>query len=255
VAFEAYFEAAHRALDRVAREQGDSIRRAAALVADALGAGAVLHVFGSGHSHLLAEEVFYRAGGLAAVNPILDRRLMFLDGALESTRAEREPGYAAEILEREDIRSSDAAIVISNSGRNNVPIEMALALQGRGVSVIAITSVAHSRAVAAQHESGRKLYEIADVVIDTAIPAGDAAIALPATPIRMGPLSTLVGAAIVHSVSIEAASLLVERGIAPPVLASANLDTTSQEDLERALAAYADRIRYLDVPRRRVEER
>jgi uncharacterized phosphosugar-binding protein len=255
VAFEAYFDAAHRALERVAREQGESIRRAAALVADALVAGAVLHVFGAGHSHLLAEEAFYRAGGLAAVNPILDRRLIFLDGVLESTRAEREPGYAVEILEREDIRSKDAAIVISNSGRNNVPVEMALGLQARGVSVIGVTSVEHSRAVAPQHESGRKLYQIADVVIDTSIPAGDAAIVLPSTTTRMGPLSTLVGAAIVHSVSIEAAALLVERGMTPPVLVSANLDTTSQEDLERMLAAYADRIRYLDVPRRRVEGR
>ena len=250
MAFEAYFEEAHRALDRVAREQESPIRSAAALIADALATGGVVHVFGCGHSHLLAEEAFYRAGGLAAVNPILDRRLMFFDGALASTRAEREPGYAAEILEREDVRTNDAAIVVSNSGRNALPVEMALALQARGVSVIAITSVAHSRSVSSQHASGRKLYEIADVVIDTGIPAGDAAVVVPATSIRMGPLSTLVGAAIVHAVSIEAAARLVERGIAPPVLVSANLDTTSQEDLERMLAAYADRIRYLDVPRR-----
>jgi uncharacterized phosphosugar-binding protein len=255
VAFEAYFDAAHGALDKVAREQGDAIRRAGAAVADALTAGNILHIFGAGHSHLLAEEAFYRAGGLAAINPILDRRLMFFDGVLASTRAEREPGYAADILEREDVRSGDAAIVVSNSGRNVVPIEMAMALQTRGVSVIAITSRGHSRATSSRHSSGRKLYEIADIVIDTAIPAGDAVVVLPGTSIRMGPLSTLVGAAIIHSVCIEAAAGLLERGTAPPVLASANLDTTSEADLERTLAAYANRIRYLDVPGKHGGER
>lgn len=248
MAFERYIDAARHALDRLTRDERASIRSAAAAVADALDAGGVLHVFGAGHSHLLAEEAFYRAGGLAAINPILDLRLMFVDGALASTHAERQPGYAAGILEREDVRAVDAAIVASNSGRNAVPIEMALALRARGATVIAITSLAHSRAVTARHASGRKLFEVADIVIDTGVPAGDAAITLPGTAFRMGPLSTLVGAAIVHSVLIEAAALLVERGREPPVLASANLDSTSQSDLEQLLARYAGRIRYLDVP-------
>jgi uncharacterized phosphosugar-binding protein len=197
----------------------------------------------------LAEEAFYRAGGLAAINPILDRRLMFFDGVMASTEAEREPGYAGWILEREDVRAADAAIVASNSGRNAVPIEMAIELQKRGVKVIAITSLTHSRSVAPRHALGRRLFEIADIVIDTGTPAGDAAIVLSGSAIRMGPLSTVVGAAIVHAIQIEAAALLVHRGQTPPVLASANLDTTSRDDLERTLARYAGRIRYLDVPR------
>ncbi|MBA2259576.1 MAG: SIS domain-containing protein [Acidobacteria bacterium] len=248
MAFEIYIEEARRALDRLAREEAGSIRAAAAAVADALEAGGVLHVFGAGHSHILAEEAFYRAGGLAAINPILDRRLMFFDGVMASTQAEREPGYARCILEREDIRAVDAAIVASNSGRNAVPIEMAIELHRRGVKVIAITSLTHSRAVAPRHDLGRRLFEIADIVIDTGTPAGDAAIAIPGSASRMGPLSTIVGAAIVHAVQIEAAALLRQRGLEPPVLASANLDTTSQDDLERTLARYAGRIRYLDVP-------
>jgi uncharacterized phosphosugar-binding protein len=248
MAFETYLEEARRALDRLGREEGGSIRAAAAAVADALEAGGVLHVFGAGHSHMLAEEAFYRAGGLAAINPILDRRLMFFDGVMASTQAEREPGYAGCILEREDVRAVDAAIVASNSGRNAVPIEMAVELQKRGVKVIAITSLAHSRAVASRHALGRRLFEIADIVIDTGTPAGDAAIAVPGGAFRMGPLSTVVGAAIVHAIQIEAASLLLQRGHEPPVLASANLDTTSQDDLKRTLARYAGRIRYLDVP-------
>jgi len=248
MAFEAYLAEARRALERLSGQQGGSIAAAAAAVTSALEADGVLHVFGCGHSHLLAEEAFYRAGGLAAVNPILDPRLMFLEGALASTHAERESGYAARILEREDVRAVDAAIVASNSGRNAVPIEMALEFRARGVKVIAITSVAHAQTVAARHASGRRLFEIADIVVDTGIAAGDAAITLPGSALKMGPLSTVVGAAIVHAIVIEAAALLVQRGHDPLVLPSANLDTTSHEDLERILSRYAGRIRYLDVP-------
>lgn len=251
MAFEQYIDRARDLLERLVRGQGDAIRSAATAVAGALEADGVLHVFGAGHSHLLAEEAFFRAGGLAAVNPILDRRLMFFDGVLAGTRAEREAGYASRVLEREDIRSSDAAIVASNSGRNAVTIETALELQARGLTVIAVTSLAHSRAVSARHASGRRLSDIADIVIDTGVPAGDAAIALSGGALRMGPLSTVAGAVIVHAVTIEAAAILVQRGHAPPVLTSANLDTTSLEDLERTLARYAGRIRYLDVARAR----
>jgi uncharacterized phosphosugar-binding protein len=248
MAFEMYLAEAGRALERLSQHQGLSIAAAAAAIANALEAEGVLHVFGCGHSHLLAEEAFFRAGGLAAVNPILDPRLMFLEGALASTHAEREPGYAARVLEREDVRAVDAAIVASNSGRNAVPIEMALELRARGVTVIAITSLAHSQAVAARHASGRRLFEIADIVVDTGIAAGDAAITLPGSALKMGPLSTVVGAALVHAIVIEAAALLLQRGHEPPVLPSANLDTTSQEDLEGVLSRYAGRIRHLDVP-------
>jgi uncharacterized phosphosugar-binding protein len=248
VAFEPYLESARRALERLTRDEAGGIRAAGKAVADALERGGVIHVFGSGHSHLLAEEAFYRAGGLAPVNPILDRRLLFLDGVLESTRREREPGYAARILQHEDIREGDAAIVASNSGRNAVVVEIAIELQRRGLVLVGITSLAHSGSVAATHSSGRKLHEIADIVIDSATPPGDAAITVPGTAIRMGPLSTIVGAAIVNAIVIEAAAELVARGREPPVLPSVNLDTTSTRDLARALAPYAGRIRYLDVP-------
>lgn len=247
MAFEGYLERVQDAIGRLAREQAAPIRVAAAAVARALESGGLLHVFGAGHSHLLAEEAFFRAGGLAAVNPILDRRMMFFDGVMKSTHAEREPGYAEQILEREDVRAIDAALVVSNSGRNAVPIEMALAFHARGVTVIGVTSVAHASSVTSRHASGRKLHDIADIVIDTGIPAGDAAVVLPGTTLRMGPLSTIVGAAVVHSIGIEAAALLVARGEQPPVLSSANLDTTSEDDLARVLAKYAGRIRYLDV--------
>ena len=95
-------------LERIKREQAGKIKQAGQLVAAALSAGGVIHTFGTGHAHLIADEAFYRAGGIAAINPILDERLIFLKGALESSRAERENGLARELIEREDVRGEDA---------------------------------------------------------------------------------------------------------------------------------------------------
>ncbi len=142
--FESYIHELQAVLERIRREQSSAIEAAANLVADALATDGVIHTFGTGHSHLIADEAFFRAGGIAAINPILDERLVFLKGALESTRIERVSGFAKTLIEHEQIGPNDVAILISNSGRNNVPVEMALEMKSRGVRVIAITSVAQS---------------------------------------------------------------------------------------------------------------
>ncbi|MGE0867318.1 MAG: sugar isomerase domain-containing protein [Kofleriaceae bacterium] len=245
--FVAYLGQLQWVLDRIRREQADDIVAAGRLVADALDAGGILHAFGTGHSHLIAHEAFYRAGGLSAVNPILDERLIFLKGALESTRAERETGLAAAILAREDVQPIDAAVIISNSGRNAVPVEMALELRARGVKLIAITNLSQSSEMSSRHASGKRLFELADIAIDTCVPRGDAAVRLPGLDAPMGPSSTVAGAAIMNSIIIEAASALLARGKQPPILPSANLDSTSEQTLRDRLGSYAARIRYLDV--------
>jgi uncharacterized phosphosugar-binding protein len=113
--------------------------------------------------------------------------------------------------------------VISNSGINAVPVEVALLSKEAGLTVIALTSMAHSRTVASRHSSGRKLYEVADIVIDTHGFPGDAAVALPGGKLRSGATSTVVGAAIIEAITVQAAALLDARGVAPPVLVSANV--------------------------------
>jgi uncharacterized phosphosugar-binding protein len=245
--FERYVDGLQMVLERIKREQAAKIKQAGQIVAEALTAGGVIHTFGTGHSHLIADEAFFRAGGLAAINPILDERLIFLKGALESTLAERESGLARELIELEQVRPEDAAILISNSGRNAVPVEMALEMKARDVKVIAITNLEQSRASMARHASGKRLYELADVAIDNCVPSGDALLALPGLDGRVGPASTVAGSAIINSIMVEAVHELLQRGEPVPLLPSANVEGVSEETLRNILSPYKGRIRYLDM--------
>ncbi len=247
MAFEAYIDGLQAVLERIKREQANNIRQAGQIVAAALSAGGVIHTFGTGHSHLIADEAFFRAGGIAAVNPILDERLIFLKGALESTRCEQESGLARSLIEREQVSSEDVAIIISNSGRNAAPIEMAREMQARGVKVIAITNLDQSRPSASRDSSGKKLFQLADISIDNCVPPGDALLRLPGLASRIGPSSTVAGAAIINSIIIEAVVEVLRRGESVPVLPSANVEGVSEETLRDILAPYKGRIRYLDL--------
>jgi uncharacterized phosphosugar-binding protein len=247
MAFESYIDGLQAVLERIKREQASYIKQAGQVVAAALSAGGVIHTFGTGHSHLIADEAFFRAGGLAAINLILDERLIFLKGALESTRAERENGLARELIAREDVKAVDAAIIISNSGRNAVPVEMALEMKARGVKVIAITNLEQSLASTARNASGKRLYELADVAIDNCVPTGDALLSLSGTDAKIGPASTVAGAAIINSIIVEAVSELLRRGELAPVLPSANVEGVSEETLRDILRPYKGRIKYLDL--------
>lgn len=245
--FEAYIDKLQTLLERIKLEQASAIAAAGQLVADALVGDGVVHTFGTGHSHLIADEAFFRAGGIAAINPILDERLIFLKGALESTRAERVPGFAQSLFDKEQVGPADVAILISNSGRNNVPVEMAFAFKARGVKVIAITSVEQSRSSVPLHESGRRLFELADVTIDNCVPPGDALLTMPGLAAPIAPSSTVAGAAIINSIVIEAVAETIRRGGEVPVLPSANLDGVTEERLKELLSRYRGRIRYLDL--------
>lgn len=245
--FETYINKLQAVLLRIKHEQSSAIAEAGCLVADTLVADGVVHTFGTGHSHLIADEAFFRAGGIAAINPILDERLVFLKGALESTRTERRPGFARALIEQEQIGPNDVAILISNSGRNNVPVEMALEMKSRGVKVIAITSVAQSRASVPLHSSDKRLFELADVTIDNCVPPGDALVTIPGLDLRIGPSSTIAGAAIINSIMIEAVTETIRRGHEVPVLPSANLDGVTEASLKKLLGRYRGRIRYLDL--------
>mgnify|MGYP001770896200 FL=1 len=245
--FYEYISRLQAILERIKQEQAEAIRQAGLLAGEAISRGGVIHAFGTGHSHIIAEEPFFRAGGIAAINPILDERLIFLKGALESTRAERESGLAESLIERENVQETDVSIIVSNSGRNAVPVEMALGMKRRGVRVIAITNLEQSRAVASRHKSGKKLYELADVVIDNCVPTGDALVSIKGLNSKTGASSTVAGAAIVHSIVIETLNELLRRGERALVLPSANVEGTTADILRCVLRRYQSRIRYLDL--------
>ncbi|HEV8366603.1 MAG TPA: SIS domain-containing protein [Pyrinomonadaceae bacterium] len=249
MAFLEYIDGLQGVLERIKREQANNIEQAGVLVANALSAGGIIHTFGTGHSHLIADEAFFRAGGIAAVNPILHERLIFLRGALESTRTEQESGFSRKLLSEVDVRSVDVGIVISNSGRNAAPMEMALEMKALGLKVIAITSLEQSSKSSPRHSSGKRLYEVVDVVIDNCVPSGDALLGLPGLESRIGPSSTVAGAAIINSIIIEAVSELLRRGDPVPVLPSANTEGVSEQTLSDLLRCYQSRIKYLDVDR------
>jgi len=229
-------------LKKIADTQKETIGAAADAVAATLKSNGLIHVFGTGHSHLLALEMYGRAGGLAPVNPILESNLMLHEGVRKSGSMERLPGYAAAILANVDTSRKDTLIVISQSGRNAVPIEMAMEGKKRGMVTIAITSLTHAKSVLSRHPSGKRLFEIADIVIDNAGPIGDASIKLDALVTPIAPLSTISGAFILHSITATAAQKLLAEGITPPFFFSGNAQEGDLHNIQ-IFQQYRNRIK------------
>ena len=219
-----YLAEAERLVQRLAGEEWHAIDAAASLVADALAAGGTVHAFGTGHSHMLAEELFYRAGGLVRVRPILFEGLMLHAGAELSTALERLPGIAAALLEQHPVAPGDVLVVASNSGGNAVVRELATLARSSGVPVIAIVSRAHASSGSSPSAGDGNLQDVADVVIDNGGAPGDAAVAIDGFAPRVGPTSTVVGAAALNAIVVEAAERLVARGIEPDVFVSSNVE-------------------------------
>ena len=221
---EQYIANIQKLIDRVLETQMDNIQQAGSLVAETVMNDGYVYTFGTGHSHMMAEEVFYRAGGLARIYPILEDALMLHNGAIKSTEMERLEDYAYLILDRYDCTEKDCIIIASNSGRNAVNVEMVKAAHQRGMKVIGLTNLVHSRAQDSRHKSGLKLYQIGDIVLDNQGCLGDASIPVPEIDRNIGATSTSLGAMILHSVMICAVEIMIEKGHIPEVFSSSNLD-------------------------------
>ena len=224
VAGQAYLRVVGGLLDRLATAEWPNIRRAAEAVAEALVAGRTVYAFGTGHSHMLAEELSHRAGGLVGIRPIIDERLTVHTDPARSTELEREPAIADELFARHALVAGDVLLIASNSGGNAAPCRLAQRARDAGVRVIAITSLRHATSAEARPNPLPRLHEVAHVVIDNGGVAGDAAIDIEGFERRVGPTSTVVGAAIVNAIAVEAVAILVDRGAAPDVFVSSNLD-------------------------------
>ena len=240
-AVEQFAAAVREMLNRATEQQGDAIQAAGALVFRTLELGGLVHAFGTGHSHLLAEEIYSRAGGLLPVNVIQSAPLMLYEDAVASGDWERLPGVAAVLLEHAAVDPArDTLIVISNSGRNAVPVEAAEWARARRVPIIAVMSLAHSRSQSSLAPSGKKLYELADVVLDNAGMPGDSLVEV-RPGLRVAATSTIVGAFLLRSMVLSAVEKCLAAGIRPPVLTSGNLAGAREANAE-LVANYPGRL-------------
>ncbi|MET9834158.1 SIS domain-containing protein [Streptomyces sp. NPDC006385] len=232
-------------LDHMTESARDDVARAAELIADCVRADGVIQAFGTGHSQAIVLELAGRAGGLVPTNRLSIADLVLYGGetpsVLDDPLLERKAGVADRIYDLAAPRPQDLFVVISNSGVNNVIVEMALRVKEHGHRLLALTSLTHSRAVPAGHPSGQKLADLADVVLDNRAPRGDALLDLPGGG-AVCALSTLTGVMLVQMAVAEATKLLLAAGERPPVYVSANVPGGFEGNLELE-RRYAGRIR------------
>ncbi|MBE8473409.1 sugar isomerase domain-containing protein [Streptomyces justiciae] len=232
-------------LQQITQSAHDDVARAAGLIADCVRADGVIQAFGTGHSQAMVLEVAGRAGGLVPTNRLQIADLVLYGGddpaVLDDPLLERSPGIAARLYDLAAPRPEDLFVIISNSGVNNVIVEMALHAKQQGHKILAITSLTHTHAVPAGHASGKKLVDLADVVLDNAAPRGDALLELPGGG-AVCALSTLTGVLLVQMAVAEASALMLASGERPPVYVSANVPGGFEGNLELE-KRYAGRIR------------
>lgn len=221
----------HRAADLMARARtrnAPTLQKLGAIIGESVAAGGVLHTFGSGHSEIIAREIIGRAGGLVCVSGLHDPTGGFVENLV---------GFGTRLAERYDrahgLRAGEAIIVISNSGKNCAPIEVALYAQQKGLTVVALTCVEMARQSATVHPGGRKLHEIADHVLDNGGTVGDAIVEIGNA--RAGPTSTLAGALLLNLLSLEVTEWLAAHGHPPPILRSQNLPGAIEYNRELAM--------------------
>ncbi|GGL05749.1 UPF0309 protein [Sphaerisporangium melleum] len=241
----AYADQAGRLLSEVAAGQEPAVREAAALLCDCLRAGGVIQAFGSGHSEAIAMEIAGRAGGLVPTNRLSLRDLVLYGGeppeTLRPAELERDPSIARRVYDLAPVRPQDAFVIASSSGVNGSVVELASIVKERGHRLVALTSVRHSTAMTSRHPSGRKLLDLADVVLDNGAPYGDAVLPLPGGG-TYGAVSTITSALLAQMVVAEVVRLLLEAGEEPPIYRSANV--TGGDEHNKALEArYTGRIR------------
>ncbi|GAA0798847.1 sugar isomerase domain-containing protein [Spirilliplanes yamanashiensis] len=245
ISAQSYLYAITATIQKVAVTQQEGVQRAADLFVDALDRGGVIQAFGCGHSEALSMEIAGRAGGLVPTNRIALRDIVLYGdedpARLDDQLLERDPAVAHRLYELAPIKPDDLFVVTSNSGVNGVVVEFAQLVKERGHTLIAITSAQHSAAVESRHPSGRRLSEIADLVLDNGAPFGDAALALPGGG-AVGAISSITGALLAQQIVVEVVARLVAAGRTPPIYLSANVPGGFEHNQELE-SRYAGRIR------------
>ncbi len=239
-----YIENVKKIIEKIEKDENGSIIKTAEIFADTLINNRQIYLFGTGHSHMLSEELFYRAGGLVNIQPILIDPLMLHISASESTLFEREEGMAERIFRDYNMKENDTIVIISNSGRNGVIVDMALLCKKKDMKVIALTNLEHTYSGASRHKSGKRLCEIADTVLNNGGCTGDACVEIEGIDGKICPTSTVCGALILNAVVAQAVDICVKKGFSPDHFASSNID--GGDEINNALVEkYKNRIKHL----------
>jgi uncharacterized phosphosugar-binding protein len=241
-----YFEVIKGLLEVVQREEHGRMEECVDLLFGCIQDGGDIYTFGASHAGILSEELYYRAGGLMLFNPIFGRELMLdTEPITHTSEMERLVGYGTALAKsKADFKPGDALIAHSVSGRNPVTVEVAQAAKDAGARVIAVTNLRYSRSVASRHPSGKRLFELADIVLDNHGEIGDAGVEIDGMRQKVSPTSTVVGATMLNAIVAALVQRLVEAGVPePPVFHSANLD--GGDELNRKLhERYKGHIKY-----------
>jgi len=244
-----YFDQITALLAQIRDEEGESITRAGAVIADRIAADRMIYVIGpGGHSQIGAEEVFSRAGGLASIVSFIDDGFYLGNGAARSMAIERTPGYARAILDRGDMADGDVLIIVNAYGINAATIDSAMYAREKGLTSIGVTSVANQRGLPqghpSRHPSGKDLCDLVDILVDTKMPLGDAVLKLEGVTEKVAPVSTYLNAFALNAIMLEAIAELARRGIEPPVWRSSNSPGGDEANLA-VTERYRDRVRNL----------
>ena len=236
-----YLATVENLLEKITDTQKEMMEQAADALSNTLFQDGLIYIFGCGHSHIMAEEGFYRAGGLGAVCPIFQSDLMLHEGAVKSSALERRAELAREVLDRYPMTEQDCLIVFSNSGVNGLPVEMARLAGERGVHTIGVSSSAYWQEPS-RHPGGLHLHEACHIAIDTGAPHGDSGYVLKGMEGMMGPVSTMLGTFILNCLLCRAAEKCAARGKDPALYLSGNI-AGGREKNEETIRCFRHRIR------------
>ena len=241
---------AREVMTRIEQTQLENIRKAAEVMADSIEAGRWVHTFGCGHATIPIEEMYPRIGGFVGFHPIIELPLTFFTritgemGVHQFLFLERVEGYGVEIMKGYNFDSRDTMWLFSHSGINNVNIDVALESKKRGMKVIAFGSAAGAKGKQSRHSSGKTIFEVADLVVDTCAPIGDSSVPLKNHRDKVGPVSTMAFVTCVWMTVTTVAEILADRGVKLFIHPSHNVaeDTTAKQRVEEALAEYKRRV-------------
>ena len=238
--FEKYYSEITNILEKIKINQKEKIEQASKKVAKVIENYGIIYIFGCGHSHLIGLDCFYRAGGLVNVSAMLDTDLMLHNGAAKSSKMEKMSGIAESIFERYCITQNDILIIVSTSGKNAVPCEMASVATKNGIPNISVVSSAYFD----DETDNKKLYECSDMYIDNCVPHGDAVMDITGTDVKMGSVSTVASSFILQSLLLEAAENAAKNGAELPIYKSGNIEGGAEFN-KKLIKEYLPRIKHL----------